>query len=270
MRVWQLLLLKIVCLPCAVVFPAMVQAQDYTYTTNADNITLTITGYTGSGGAVRIPTNIDGLTVTSIGPIAFFACWSLASVTIPDSVTYIGYEAFCECDYLTSVTISDSVTGIGQKAFCLCGSLANITIGSSVTNIGDLAFYECPWLTGVYFRGNAPSASSTAFYLENTPTAYYLPGTTGWSGFSANTGIPTALWLPQMQTGDGSFGVQTNQFGFNINWASGTVVVVEACTNLANFIWFPVQTNTMTGGPTYFRDLQWMNYPARFYRLRAP
>ena len=28
--------------------------------------------------------------------------------------------------------------------------------------------------------------------------------------------------------------MQTNQFGFNINWASGMVVVVEACTDLTN------------------------------------
>lgn len=49
--------------------PAVVQAQ-YTYTTNSDN-TLTITGYSGPWGAVTIPTNIDGLRVTSIGSYAF-------------------------------------------------------------------------------------------------------------------------------------------------------------------------------------------------------
>ena len=99
-------------------------------------------------------------------------------------------------------------------------------------------------------------------------TVYYLPGTTGWDDFSANTGIPVALWRPQMQTSDGSFGVRTNQFGFNINWASGMVIVVEACTNLATPVWSPVSTNTLTSGSSYFCDPQWTNYPARFYRLR--
>ena len=65
-------------------------------------------------------------------------------------------------------------------------------------------------------------------------TVYYLPGTTGWDDFALFTGVPTALWLPAMQTSDGSFGVQNNQFGFNINWASDQTVVVEACTNLSN------------------------------------
>ena len=71
-----------------------------------------------------------------------------------------------------------------------------------------------------------------------------------------------------MQTSDASFGVRTNQFGFNITWASDMVVVVEACTNLANPTWFPLATNTLTGGSFYFSDPQWTNYPDRFYRFR--
>jgi hypothetical protein len=46
--------------------------------------------------------------------------------------------------------------------------------------------------------------------------------------------------------------------------------VVEACTNLSNPVWQPVQTNTFTAGTAYFSDPQWTNYPGRFYRLRSP
>ena len=48
------------------------------------------------------------------------------------------------------------------------------------------------------------------------------------------------------------------------------VVVVEASTNLANPIWSPLATNTLTSGSSYFSDPQWTNYPGRFYRLRWP
>jgi hypothetical protein len=48
------------------------------------------------------------------------------------------------------------------------------------------------------------------------------------------------------------------------------VVMVQACTNLANSIWSPISTNTLTGGSFYFSDPKWTNYPARFYRLRSP
>jgi hypothetical protein len=77
--------------------------------------------------------------------------------------------------------------------------------------------------------------------------------------------------LHSSQTYNGpGFGVQTNQFGFNIFWATNIPVVVEACTNLASPVWQPVATNTLDGGSSYFSDPQWKNYPARFYRLRSP
>jgi hypothetical protein len=142
-------------------------------------------------------------------------------------------------------------------------------IGNGVTNIATFAFWSLPNLTGVYFQGNAPSVGSSAFAFDNNSlTIYYLLGTTGWGATFG--GLPTALWKPQVQISDGNFGVRTNQFGFNINWASGMVVVVEACTNLANPIWSPLQTNTLTGGSSYFSDPQWTNYPGRLYRLRSP
>ena len=76
-----------------------------------------------------------------------------------------------------------------------------------------------------------------------------------------------------MQTGDAGFGVQTNQFGFNINWAGGETVVVEACADLANPVWTPLSTNTIAGtlgsGSIHFSDPQWTNYPGRFYRIRG-
>jgi hypothetical protein len=64
--------------------------------------------------------------------------------------------------------------------------------------------------------------------------------------------------------------VQTNGFGFVISWATNTAVVVEACADLANAIWSPVGTNTLTDGSSYFSDPDWTNYPARFYRIRSP
>ena len=75
-------------------------------------------------GAVDIPDTVIyndvSYNVTSIGKEAFYGCWELTSVTIPNSVTNIGNQAFDNCESLTSVTIPKSVTSIGVGAFYNC------------------------------------------------------------------------------------------------------------------------------------------------------
>ena len=85
-----------------------------------------------------------------IGRSAFFDCYDLTSITIPDSVTHIGDYAFSDCYSLTSVTMGDSVITIGYYAFYWC-NLTSVTIPDSVTTIGAHAFGECVNLTNVTF-----------------------------------------------------------------------------------------------------------------------
>ncbi|MDR3457333.1 MAG: leucine-rich repeat domain-containing protein [Verrucomicrobiae bacterium] len=226
-------------------------------------------------GAFETCTSLTNVTlstnVTSTGVDAFEFCTSLTSITFPNSITSIGLGAFEGCSSLTNLTISTNITSIGDYAFLICSSLTSLTIPTNVTSIGSLVFGYCNNLAGLYFLGNAPSLGSSLFDSDHSATVYYLPWTTGWGDpGTPYGGCPTAPWLPQAQTGDGGFGMQTNQFGFNLTWANDTVVVVEACTNLANPAWTPVGTNTLTGGSSYFSDSQWTNYPGRYYRLRSP
>ena len=239
-----------------------------------------------AGSNYTIPNN-----VTNIANDAFYYCTNLANVTIPNSVTSIGGAAFQWCFSLTNAIIGDGVTRIGANAFYYTGltsviigrkvasigdyafvgtRLTNITIPASVAFIGVHVFGSCHNLTGVYFQGNAPSLANSGInlFLYESINVYYLPGTTGWSSTFANVPAePTFLWKPHVQTGDASFGVQSNQFGFNINWASGQIVVVEGSTNMVD--WIPVQTNTLTSDTVYFSDPQWTNHTLRFYRLRS-
>jgi hypothetical protein len=150
----------------------------YTHTTN-NHGTITVTGYTGSGGAAPIPSTIHGLPVTAIGSNAFFQCRSVTNITIPGGVTSIGDTAFYGCSGLASVTIPNTVGTIGTGAFYGCSSLPNVTIPTSVTTIGQCAFDMCSSLTVVYFTGSAPSLGRDAF-SDSPATVYYLPGITGW------------------------------------------------------------------------------------------
>jgi len=231
-------------------------------------------GVTHIGNGAFVYTGLSSVTipnsVTSLGKQEFADCFSLTSVTIGTNVTILGDAMFANCTSLASVTIPNSITNIGNGAFYACTSLTGVTIGANVTSIGDEAFYGCSGLTGIYFQGNAPSLGPAVFYGDNLATVYYLPWTTGWgTPGTLFGGCPTALWLPQAQTGNASFGVLSNRFGFNITWASDLVIVVEASTDLANPVWTPVGTNTLIGGSSYFSDPNWTNYSGRFYRLRS-
>jgi hypothetical protein len=161
---------------------SMVNAQ-YTYTTNNGGIT--ITKYTGSSGAVAIPSTISDLPVTTIGYCAFQrtsptdilistnvtyimdkafdSCRNLTNITIPGSVTCIGYEAFANCTSLAEVTIPDSITSIPYGAFYYCTNLTRVIIPSGVTTIGGSAFQQTS-LTDITIPSNVACIQRQAFF----------------------------------------------------------------------------------------------------------
>jgi hypothetical protein len=263
----------------SVTIPASVtNLGSYTFAGCTSLTNVTIPGNVTSIGteAFYFCTNLTSVmmpnSVTNIGDYAFNDCYDLTSVIIPESVTSIGTEAFYFCTNLTSVTIADSVADIGEYAFAYCYSLTSVTIPGSVTNIEEVAFLECASLTSVYFTGNAPSTlGSFVFYGDTNATAYYLPGTTGWGAFDEESGLsPAVLWDPLIQAGGVNFGVQNNQFEFDITGTANIPIMVEASTNLANPVWTPLQSLTLTNGLFHFSDPQWTNYPGRFYRISSP
>ena len=101
-------------------------------------------------------------SVSSIGDNAFYCCYNLTSVTIPNSVTSIGDNAFSDCNALRSVIISNSVSSIGDNAFSGCYNLTSVTIPNSVTSIGRGTFSGCSGLTSVTIPNSVTSIESNA------------------------------------------------------------------------------------------------------------
>lgn len=203
-------------------------------------------------------------SVYSIGTFAFDSCFN-ANFVIGNGVRSIGDFAFNRCIKITNLTLPQGVVSIGNYGFWYCSGLTNVIIPPSVTNIGVLAFANCVNLSSIFFEGNAPAVDN---YLGDSGTVvYYLPGTTGWSNnFGA---LPALLWNPQAQTTDGSFGVSSNGFGFNITGTTNIPFVVEAAASLGG-PWVSLQSVSLTNGSYFFSDPQWTNYSSRFYRFRSP
>ena len=75
----------------------------------------------GNLTSVSVPSsvsyNYQQYSVTSIGKKAFYRCFGLKQIVIPNSVKSIEESAFEICSDLTSVIISYGVISIGENAF---------------------------------------------------------------------------------------------------------------------------------------------------------
>jgi hypothetical protein len=188
---------------------------DYIYTVADDKAT--ITGYTGLGGVVVLPSTLGGYPVTIIGRDAFQntqgnlltgvtiansvtmilgnafrGCTKLTSVTIPNGVTRIFNAAFMDCTALTGLVIPNSVTDIDANAFQGCTALTSVTIGSGLTGIQYAVFSGCTALTSVTIPSTVTSIGTYAFFGCTALTSVTIPSTVTSIGANAFQGC-TAL-----------------------------------------------------------------------------
>jgi predicted ribosomally synthesized peptide with SipW-like signal peptide len=151
----------------------------------ADNIDKTAT-------EVVIPSEINGIPVTSIGenafanlveapedylnPYTYYENNTLTSVVIPDTVTEISDNAFENCIALSSVTLGNSIKTIGESAFDNCKSLTSITLPDSLTEIKDKAFMYTEGLTSITFPASVETIGKNAF-AQSGLTTVEIPST---------------------------------------------------------------------------------------------
>jgi len=204
-----------------VVTPDKVSADqdgDYIYTVSAG--VAVITGYTGAGGAITIPSTLGGYPVVAIGDNAFRSdngnAYLVTSVIFPNTVTSIGFQAFTGCSLLTSVFLPSSLTFIGFDAFMYTG-LTSVNIPSSVTNIQS-SFFECSALMSINVDPANVNYASVDGVLYNKPITSLLTcpagktgalnipdGVTTIQGYSCRSCHITSVSIPNTVTYIGSY-----------------------------------------------------------------
>jgi chitodextrinase len=147
---------------------ADLESNGYFYTLDGNDAM--ITGYNGSGGAISIPSTLNGHPTIVINDSAFNSAkgHTITSVIIPDSVTTIGTEAFRSCNQLTSADIGTGFVTGGFRIFIHDYHLISIILRGSAT--GDMC--TC-WVddTNSQIRGHAystsdfPAPGNTYFHL---------------------------------------------------------------------------------------------------------
>ncbi len=161
-----------------------VQAQ-FTFTTNSGAIT--ITSYTGPGGAVTIPATTNGYPITGIATFAFYSVAGLNSVAISSNVTSISVNAFFACANFTTITVDplnpvySSTNGVlfanDQTMLVVCpsGKVGSYTIPDTVTTLADHSLYDCTKLTSVIVPQSVNNIGTYAFCYCSALTSLTIP-----------------------------------------------------------------------------------------------
>ena len=114
---------------------------DFEYTVDGGSVTLT--AYNGNDAEPAIPSSIDGLKVTAIGPECFRGNAKITTIKVPEGVTEIGDYAFEVCSGATSLTLPSTLETIGKGAFSGDAQIEEIVIPDKVRKIDDGAFLYC-------------------------------------------------------------------------------------------------------------------------------
>ena len=179
--------------------------------------------------SLEIPDNVK-----FIGPLAFYMCQGLTSVTIGSGVSSISSiinTAFDNCSNLHNVTINgqgallgvfsgkssiqnviigDNVHGrIYNSAFENCTSLSSVTIGSGITNIDKSAFNGCSGLTSITIPDNVTTIGEDAFANCRSLTSIVFPDSVKTIGSGV---CRTCTSLTEVTIGSGVTSIGNNAF----------------------------------------------------------
>lgn len=120
----------------------------------------------GSLRSVSLPS-----TLRTLGSHAFVSC-PLQYIEIPEGVTRIEESTFFDCASLLVAQLPESLTFIGEDAFSGCTNLMAFIVPANVTEIGSGAFYECSALRRMTLPNGLSEMGARAFADAGTLMVY--------------------------------------------------------------------------------------------------
>ncbi len=136
-------------------------------------------------------------TVAGIGDHAFYDCYYIYSVTLPETVAYIGEYAFCGCMQMTSAKMPDNITAIGQYAFNYCINWENPVLPKRLEKIGLGAFVNCRKLKTLHIPASVVEIGNRSFAnCSNLESITVEPGNPVYScPDNCNAVVENGYWL---------------------------------------------------------------------------
>mgnify|MGYP003309177209 CR=1 FL=1 len=122
-----------------------------------------------SATSVEIPSDIDGVPVTTIGGYAFADCENLETIIFPESIADIGEGAFYGTRWLIQKRIENPLIIINNILVDGVDCTGNIVVPEGITEIPNDVFFIGP--VGGYVGGDAPEgANITSVHIPDSVT----------------------------------------------------------------------------------------------------
>jgi len=126
-----------------------------------------ITGYSGKGGEVTVPSMISNYPVTVIADEAFYAQEKITKIVLREGIKTVGIKAFALCTGLREINLPQSVTAVKSFAFAGCVGLSDIRIPENVKYLSVYSFIPNPGLKRIDVDSKNPDFTSENGVLMN-------------------------------------------------------------------------------------------------------
>ena len=125
----------------------------------------TITKYIGLDEEANIEKDFKdlGKPITKIGNNAFYGCYTLKNVIVPNSVKKMGFNTFSGAYNLESISLSNNLLSVPSAAFYNCSKLKFVKLPNKLKKIESSAFKGCESLQMIELPNSVTSIETSVF-----------------------------------------------------------------------------------------------------------